>query len=106
MNWPIQSTGSHLMQVVCIAATEAGIEVACPVHDAFLIVSPLERLDQDVAHMRKIMHRASEVVTGGLQIRVDAKDVRDGRYMDSCGRSMWDRVMELFGAGSKSGGSR
>ena len=35
MNWPIQSTGSHLMQVVCIAATEAGIEVACPVHTLF-----------------------------------------------------------------------
>ena len=45
MNWPIQSAGSHLMQFVCIAATEAGIEIACPVHDAFLIVSPLDRLN-------------------------------------------------------------
>ena len=96
MNWPIQSTGSHLMQVVCIAATEAGIEVACPVHDAFLIVSPLERFDHDVAHMREIMQRASEVVTGGLRIRVDQKVVREGRYMDPRGRSMWDRVMELL----------
>ena len=63
---------------------------------AFLIVSPLERLDHDVAHMREIMHRASEVATGGLRIRVDAKVVRDGRYMDARGRNMWDRVMELL----------
>jgi DNA polymerase I len=53
MNWPIQSTGADLMRVVCITATEAGIEVAAPVHDAFLIVSPLDRLDQDVAHIRR-----------------------------------------------------
>jgi DNA polymerase I len=94
MNWPIQSLGSDLMRAVCIAATEAGIEVACPVHDAFLTVSPLQSLDRDVAYMREIMHRASEVATGGLRIRVDVKVVRDGRYMDSRGRGMWDRVME------------
>src|SRR5262245_14050796 len=96
MNWPIQSTGTHLMQAVCIAATEAGIEVACPVHDAFLIVSELNRLDHDVAQMRAIMKRASGVVTGGLQIRVDCKVVRAGRYMDERGRAMWDRIMELL----------
>jgi hypothetical protein len=97
MNWPIQSCGSHLMQFVCIAATEAGIEVACPVHDAFLIVSPLDRLDQDVVHMREIMQRASEVVTGGLRIRVDAKVIRAGeRYMDERGRSMWNKIADLL----------
>jgi hypothetical protein len=94
MNWPIQSTGADLMRIVCIAATEVGIEVAAPVHDAFLIVSPLERLDQDVAHMREIMIRASKVVTGGLPIRVDQKVVRfPDRYMtrvvSRCGIESW-----------------
>jgi DNA polymerase I-like protein with 3'-5' exonuclease and polymerase domains len=97
MNWPIQSTGADLMRVVCIAATEAGIEVAAPVHDAFLIVSPLDRLDQDVAHTREIMIRASKVVTGGLPIRVDQKVVRfPDRYMDPRGFAMWDRIMGLL----------
>jgi DNA polymerase I len=96
MNWPIQSAGADLMRIVCIAATEAGIEVACPVHDAFLLVSPLDRLDHDVALMRQIMTRASEVVTCGLPIRVDAKLVRSGRYMDERGRSMWNKIMELL----------
>ena len=96
MNWPIQSTGTHLMQAVCIAATEAGIEVACPVHDAFLIVGRLDRLDHEAAQLREIMQRASEIVTGGLQIRADCKIVRTGRYMDERGRAMWDRIMELL----------
>jgi DNA polymerase I len=96
MNWPIQSAGADLMRIVCIAATEAGIEVACPVHDAFLIVSPLDRLDDDAASMREIMTKASEVVTGGLPIRVDCTVVRTGRYMDARGVAMWDHVMSLL----------
>jgi hypothetical protein len=96
MNWPIQSAGAELMRFVCIAATEGGIEVAAPIHDGFVIVSPLDRIEEDTAHMRAIMIRASKVVTGGLPIRVDAKVVRwPERYMDPRGRAMWDRVMEL-----------
>ena len=96
MNWPIQSTGADLMRIVCIAATEAGIEVACPVHDAFLIVSRLDRLDHVRAYARD--HAAwSEVVTGGLRIRVDAKVIRaGGRYMDERGRAMWEKIMGLL----------
>ena len=97
MNWPVQSAGADLMRIVCIAATEAGVELAAPVHDGFLIVSPLDRLDEDVNRMRKIMVRASEVVTGGLPIRVDCKTVRyPDRFMDNRGQTMWARVMGLL----------
>jgi DNA polymerase I len=44
MNWPIQSAGADLMRLVCIAATEARIELAAPVHDGFLIVAPEDHL--------------------------------------------------------------
>ena len=97
MNWPVQSAGADLMRIVCIAATEAGIELAAPVHDGFLILSPLDRLDQDVDRMRTIMVRSSEVVTGGLPIRVDCKIVRyPDRFMDNRGQTMWARVMGLL----------
>ena len=36
MNWRMQSGGAEMMRIAAIAATEAGIEVCCPVHDAFL----------------------------------------------------------------------
>jgi hypothetical protein len=97
MNWPIQSAGAELMQIVCIAATEAGIEVAAPVHDGFLITAPLERLDRDVERMKAIMVRASEIVTSGLPIKVEADVVRyPDRYMDERGEASWNRVMGLL----------
>ena len=35
MNFPMQAGGAEMMRIAAIAATEAGIEVCCPVHDAF-----------------------------------------------------------------------
>ena len=43
MNFPMQANGAEMMRVAAIAATEAGIEVCAPVHDAFLIQAPLEQ---------------------------------------------------------------
>jgi DNA polymerase I len=97
MNWPIQSAGADLMRLVCIAATEAGIEVAAPVHDGFLIVAPLARLRGEIDRMKAIMGRASEIVTGGLTIHVEVETVTfPDRYMDERGRAMWDRVIGLL----------
>ena len=97
MNWPIQSAGGDLMRLVCIAATEAGIELAAPVHDGFLIVAPLDRLETEIERMKAIMLRASKVITGGLPIQVEVEPVRfPDRYMDERGRAMWDRVMGLL----------
>jgi hypothetical protein len=99
MNWPIQSAGADLMRIVCIAATEAGIELIAPVHDGFLIMAPLDRLEHDVARMEHLMRRSSEIVTRGLTIRVDVKRVcYPDRYMDKKGEAMWARVMSLYQA--------
>jgi hypothetical protein len=40
MNWPMQANGAEMMRIAAMAATEAGIEVCAPVHDAFLIAAP------------------------------------------------------------------
>ena len=97
MNWPMQSAGADAMRIAAIAATEAGIVVHAPVHDAFLIGAPLERLARDTEHMAAIMVAAGQTVTGGMTIRVEANEVRSpGRYMDDRGREMWDTVMELL----------
>jgi hypothetical protein len=96
MNFPMQANGAEMMRLAAIAATEAGIEVCAPVHDAFLIAAPLERLDEDVAHMRELMSEAGEAVTGGLRIRTDATIIRyPDRYMDERGIEMWNRVVRL-----------
>ena len=75
----------------------AGIEICAPIHDAFLIQAPLERLDPDVERMKALMTGAGEAVTGGFPVRTDATIVRfPDRYMDEGGQDMWDRVMDLL----------
>jgi DNA polymerase-1 len=97
MNFPMQAGGAEMMRIAAIAATEAGIEVCCPVHDAFLISAPIERIDDDVAAMRAIMSKAGRAVTGGLDVRTDVKIARwPDRYMDGRGKDMWSKVMTLL----------
>jgi hypothetical protein len=96
MNFPMQANGAEMMRIAAIAATEANIEVAAPIHDAFLIAAPLDRLDADVATMQGMMEKAGEYVAG-IPIRTDAKVVRwPDRYMDERGQAMWDRVLVLL----------
>jgi DNA polymerase I len=98
MNFPMQANGAEMMRIAAIAATEAGIQVCAPVHDAFLIAAPLERLEDDVGAMRDIMSKAGRAVTGGLDIRTDAEVVRwPGRYMDERGKAMFEKVVGLLG---------
>jgi hypothetical protein len=93
----MQAAGAEMMRIAAIAATEAGIEVCAPVHDAFLIAAPLERLDSDVAEMRALMSRAGRAVTGGLDVRTEAEVVRwPDRFMDPRGAAMWQRVVGML----------
>jgi DNA polymerase-1 len=97
MNFPMQAGGAEMMRIAAIAATEAGLEVCCPVHDAFLISAPTDRIEDDVAAMRTIMSKAGRAVTGGLDVRTDVKIARwPDRYMDSRGEGMWTKVMGLL----------
>ena len=96
-NFPMQANGAEMMRLAACLATERGVEVCAPVHDAFLICAPLDRLDQDVATMRAAMAEASRIVLGGFELGTDVSITRwPGRYMDSRGRVMWQRVLELL----------
>jgi DNA polymerase I len=96
-NFPMQANGAEMLRLACCLATERGIEVCAPVHDAVLICAPLERLDADVARMQDAMREASRIVLGGFELGADAKIVRfPNRYMDERGAAMWDRVMKLI----------
>jgi hypothetical protein len=89
-----------MMRVAAIAGTEAGIEICAPIHDAFLIQAPLERLNQDVEQTRALMTEAGRAVTGGFPVRTDASVVRfPDRYMDEGGQAMWERVKALLSTG-------
>jgi len=98
MNFPVQSNGAEMMRFAAIAATESEIEVCAPVHDAFLIHVPKDRLEDQVGHMKEIMAKASEVVTGGVRLRTDIKTfAHPNRYVDEGGTEMWNLIMALAG---------
>jgi hypothetical protein len=96
-NFVCQGNGAEMMRLAACLATERGVEVCAPVHDAFLICAPLDRLEEGVAAMRAAMAEASRVVLGGFELGTDVSITRwPDRYMDGRGRVMWDRVMGLL----------
>jgi DNA polymerase-1 len=96
-NYCMQANAAEMMRLAACFATERGIEVCAPVHDAFLICAPLERLEADVAAMRAAMAEASRAVLGGFELRTDVKIVQyPDRYTDPRGTVMWDRVTKLI----------
>jgi DNA polymerase I len=96
-NFPMQANGAEMLRLACCLATERGIEVCAPVHDAVLICAPLERLDADVVQMQDAMREASRIVLDGFELGTDAEIIRfPDRYADPRGTAMWDRVMNLI----------
>jgi DNA polymerase I len=96
-NFPMQANGAEMLRVACCLATESGIEVCAPVHDAVLICAPLVRLEDSIAAMRTAMVEASRVVLGGFELRTDVMRVRyPDRFRDPRGARMWGQVMDLI----------
>ena len=96
-NFPMQANGAEMLRLACCLGTEQGIEICAPVHDAVLIVAPLDRLDRDVERMQGLMKEASRLVLGGFELGTDADIICwPDRYADPRGAVMWDRVMRLI----------
>jgi DNA polymerase I-like protein with 3'-5' exonuclease and polymerase domains len=97
-NWPMQSYGAEMMRAAAIAATEVGLTIAAPIHDASLLLAPLPQLDADIAALRAIMSAAGNAVVG-IPVDTEVKIIRPpDRYMDERGAEMWAKVMMLLQA--------
>jgi hypothetical protein len=96
-NFPCQANGAEMLRLACCLATERGIQVCAPVHDAILICAPLDRIEADVAATRHAMAEASTAVLPGFPLETDVKIVRyPDRYMDRRGTVMWRKVIGLL----------
>ena len=88
--------------MVSIAATECGITIAAPVHDAFWILAPLDELDTTIARMTEIMTEAGRLVAGiPIRVKVEAivrwpQCLGDVRKSDAKGQAMWCEVRDLI----------
>jgi hypothetical protein len=92
----VQANGAEMLRIACCLATERGIQVCAPVHDAVLIIASLARIEADVTAMRAAMSEASRIVLAGFELNTDVKIVHwPERYMDPRGVEMWNRVCGL-----------
>jgi hypothetical protein len=96
-NFPLQANGAEMLRLACCLATERGILVAAPVHDALLVEGPADGIEDTVARTEEAMQEASELVLPGFPLRADAKIIRHpDRYMDERGRRFWEVVWGLM----------
>jgi DNA polymerase-1 len=96
-NFPMQANGAEMLRLACCMATEQGINVVAPVHDAVLIEDSADTIDITVIRMQAIMAEASRVVLNGFELGSDVKIVRyPDRYVDEKGAEMFERVMRLL----------
>jgi DNA polymerase-1 len=102
-NFPCQANGAEMLRLACSLATERGVSVVAPVHDALMVEGSADAIDDVVARTQEAMAEASEVVLSGFRLRSDVKIVRwPDRYMDGRGREFWGRLMGLLPAESES----
>ena len=93
----MQANGAEMLRLACCLATEQGVEVCVPVHDAALIAAPVDSIETEVARMQQAMREASQLVLAGFVLGTDAAIVRyPDRYMDDRGKMMWDKVTALL----------
>jgi DNA polymerase I len=110
-NFPMQANGAEMLRLACCLATERGIKVCAPVHDALLVEGPIESIDDTVAATKAAMAEASRIVLGGMEVDTDVEIIAwPDRYADARGAVMWARVMGLLtppglgGEGPEGGG--
>jgi DNA polymerase I len=93
----MQGNAAEMLRLACCLATERGVEICAPVHDAVLICAPTERLDADIATTRAAMAESSRAVLAGFELGTEVSVTRwPSRYMDPRGKVMWERVTGLL----------
>jgi DNA polymerase I len=96
-NFPMQANVAEMLRLACCLATERGIAVCAPVHDALLVEGPADEIENVAAYTQAAMAEASRVVLSGFELRSDAKIVcHPDRYIDPRGERMWETVVGLM----------
>ena len=97
-NFPMQANGAEMLRLACCLATEAGIRVCAPIHDALLIEAPIRDLDDTIATTRHLMADASAIVLDGFALRTSVRAVRaPDRWTDQRGQSVWSAIEGALG---------
>lgn len=102
-NYPMQANGAEMLRLACCRATEEGVTIAAPVHDALLVEAAADEIDEVVTRTQEIMRWASGQVLSGFELVSDAELVvrYPDRYRDPSGRGaeLWQTVTSFLDRG-------
>jgi hypothetical protein len=94
-NFPMQATCAEILRWACVLATDNGITIHAPVHDAVLVGAPDKEIEEVVTRMREYMISASKLVLGvEMRVPVSAIIRFPDRIRDPRGAKVWDEMMQ------------
>jgi DNA polymerase I-like protein with 3'-5' exonuclease and polymerase domains len=97
-NFPMQANAAEMLRIACCLATEHGVEVCAPIHDALLIQASTDDIDHAITVTVNAMESAGRAVLDGFNVGTDVTVTRwPDRYHDPRGQAMWERVSRLAG---------
>jgi DNA polymerase-1 len=89
----MQANGAEMLRLACCLATERGVTICAPVHDAVLIESSVEALPGAIEAMQRAMEEASACVLGGFVLRTEVdQSVHPNRLLKKRGKTMWNEI--------------
>ncbi len=93
VNWPMQAHGAAMLHYAVIEAHERGVEVVAVVHDALVVLAPIDAVEDVKKATIEAMNEASRQILHGHIVRVDVARVMPGeRYQDERGTEFFARV--------------
>ncbi len=96
-NFPMQANGAEMLRLACCLATEGGITVCAPIHDALLIEADIDQIDEAVELTQQFMLKAGQEVLDGFELRTDVEIISwPDRYLTNRSTEMWSMVMDLL----------
>ena len=97
LNFPMQANGAEMLRLACCLATEQGVCVCAPIHDAILVEAPLETLSDATEKAQACMAEASRVVLDDFELRSGATLIcHPDRFEDERGLEMWSKVQGIL----------
>ncbi len=94
-NFPMQATCSEILRWACVLASDDGITIHAPLHDAVLIGAPDTQIEDAVARTRQHMIAASRMVLGvDMKVPVPTIIRYPERMRERRGAKIWDEMMQ------------
>ena len=93
----MQANASELLRIACILMVENDITLCAPVHDAVLIQSTDELIQEHVAIAQACMSLASQKMLSGFALSSDAEILSyPQRFLEDGAAEFWENVMQIL----------